>query len=86
MLVGAICGKCLPEGWVDGRDDVSPFDAKADIEAVLVSVDAPGDFSFMPGGHPALYSGQTVRIEREGQLVGYLGALYPELTKKFDLE
>jgi phenylalanyl-tRNA synthetase beta chain len=62
------------------------FDAKADVEAVLASAGALGDFSFVPGEHPALHPGQTARIEREGRLVGYLGALHPELAKKLDLE
>lgn len=86
MLAGAICGKRLPEGWANGRDGVDFFDAKADVEAVLASAGALGDFSFVPGEHPALHLGQTARIEREGRLVGYLGALHPELAKKLDLE
>ena len=86
MLAGAICGKRLPEGWANGRDGVDFFDAKADVEAVLASAGALGDFSFVPGEHPALHPGQTARIEREGRLVGYLGALHPELAKKLDLE
>ncbi|ALZ14047.1 phenylalanine--tRNA ligase subunit beta [Pseudomonas aeruginosa] len=86
MLAGAICGKRLPEGWANGRDGVDFFDAKADVEAVLASAGALGDFSFVPGEHPALHPGQTARIERDGRLVGYLGALHPELAKKLDLE
>ncbi|MCF3999617.1 hypothetical protein L2E47_58730, partial [Pseudomonas aeruginosa] len=68
-------------GWANGRDGVDFFDAKADVEAVLASAGALGDFSFVPGEHPALHPGQTARIEREGRLVGYLGALHPELAK-----
>ena len=86
MFAGAICGKRLPEGWANGRDGVDFFDAKADVEAVLASAGALGDFSFVPGEHPALHPGQTARIERDGRLVGYLGALHPELAKKLDLE
>ncbi len=31
-------------------------------------------FTFVPGSHPALHPGQTARIEREGRLVGFVGA------------
>ena len=58
MLAGAICGKRLPEGWANGRDGVDFFDAKADVEAVLASAGALGDFSFVPGEHPALHRGR----------------------------
>ncbi|MFI9659834.1 Phenylalanine--tRNA ligase beta subunit [Pseudomonas aeruginosa] len=58
MLAGAICGKRLPEGWANGRDGVDFFDAKADVEAVLASAGALGDFSFVPGEHPALHPGR----------------------------
>ncbi len=56
------------------------------VKALQHSAGALGDFSFVPGEHPALHPGQTARIEREGRLVGYLGALHPELAKKLDLE
>ncbi|MGC3136651.1 phenylalanine--tRNA ligase subunit beta, partial [Pseudomonas aeruginosa] len=62
------------------------YDAKADDEAVLASAGALGVFSYVPGEHPGLHPGQTAGIEREGRLVGYLGALQPELAKKLVLE
>lgn len=66
MLAGAICGKRLPEGWANGRDGVDFFDAKADVEAVLASAGALGDFSFVPGEHPALHPGQTASSGKGG--------------------
>ncbi|MDH4555692.1 phenylalanine--tRNA ligase subunit beta [Pseudomonas sp. BN417] len=86
MLAGVLCGSRLPEGWANGRDAVDFYDAKADVEAVLGAAGALDAFSFVPGEHPALHPGQTARIEREGRLVGYLGALHPELAKALDLD
>ncbi|MNZ27303.1 Phenylalanine--tRNA ligase beta subunit [compost metagenome] len=86
MLAGVLCGSRLPEGWAHGRDGVDFYDAKADVEAVLGAAGNLDAFSFVPGEHPALHPGQTARIEREGRLVGYLGALHPELAKALDLD
>jgi phenylalanyl-tRNA synthetase beta chain len=76
-----VCGSRLPEGWAQGRDTVDFFDVKADVEAVLGFAGALDAFTFVPGKHPALHPGQTARIEREGRLVGFVGAIHPELSK-----
>lgn len=86
MLAGVICGSRLPEGWANGRETVDFYDLKADVEALLGYAGAGSAFTFAAGEHPALHPGQTARIERDGQLVGYLGALHPELARALDLE
>ncbi|MDD2161684.1 phenylalanine--tRNA ligase subunit beta [Pseudomonas sp. MIL19] len=86
MLAGVICGGRLPEGWAHARDDVDFYDVKADVEALLASAGASASFAFVPGEHAALHPGQTARIERDGRLVGYLGAIHPELSKALGLD
>lgn len=86
MIAGVVCGKRLPEAWAHGREGVDFYDAKADVEALLGAAGALDAFSFVPGEHPALHPGQTARIERDGKLVGYLGAIHPELAKSLDLD
>ncbi|AJO77756.1 phenylalanine--tRNA ligase subunit beta [Pseudomonas sp. MRSN 12121] len=86
MLAGVVCGSRMPEGWAQGRDGVDFFDVKADVEAVLGFAGALDAFTFVPGKHPALHPGQTARIEREGRLVGYIGAIHPELSKALGLD
>jgi phenylalanyl-tRNA synthetase beta chain len=86
MLAGVICGGRLPECWAHARDDVDFFDVKADVEALLASAGASDSFAFVPGEHAALHPGQTARIERDGRLVGFLGAIHPELSKALGLD
>ena len=86
MLAGVATGSRLPEGWNQGRETVDFYDIKADVEALLGASGAPDEFSFVAGEHPALHPGQTARIERAGRLVGFLGALHPELGKTLGLE
>ncbi|MDX1722355.1 MAG: phenylalanine--tRNA ligase subunit beta [Pseudomonas sp.] len=81
MLAGVICGSRLSENWAHGRDNVDFYDVKADVEALLASAGSGADFNFIPGEHAALHPGQTARIERDGRLVGFLGAMHPELGK-----
>lgn len=86
MIAGVITGSRLPEGWANGRDGVDFFDVKADVEALLGYSGALSDFTFSAGKHPALHPGQTAAIERDGKLVGYLGAIHPELAKALGLD
>ncbi|QXH79314.1 phenylalanine--tRNA ligase subunit beta [Pseudomonas salmasensis] len=86
MLAGVVCGSRLPEGWAQGREVVDFFDVKADVEAVLGFAGALDAFTFVLGSHPALHPGQTARIEREGRLVGFVGAIHPELSKTLGLD
>ena len=85
MIAGVVTGSRLQEGWAHGKETVDFYDIKADVEALLGSAGAAPAFSFNPGEHPALHPGQTARIERDGQLVGFAGALHPELAKKLDI-
>jgi phenylalanyl-tRNA synthetase beta chain len=86
MLAGVICGSRLAEGWAHGRETVDFYDAKADVEALLGFSGAQSAFSFVAGEHPALHPGQTARVERDGQLVGYVGAIHPELAKTLGID
>ncbi|MDH1307341.1 phenylalanine--tRNA ligase subunit beta [Pseudomonas fulva] len=86
MIAGVVTGSRLPEGWANGRDTIDFFDVKADVEALLGHSGALDDFTFVAGKHPALHPGQTAEIQREGKVVGYLGALHPELAKALDLD
>ncbi|WP_455231694.1 phenylalanine--tRNA ligase subunit beta [Geopseudomonas aromaticivorans] len=86
MLAGVICGSRQPEGWANGREAVDFYDLKADVEALLNFAGAGGEFTFVAGEHAALHPGQTARIERNGQLVGFMGALHPELAGVLGLD
>jgi phenylalanyl-tRNA synthetase beta chain len=86
MLAGVICGSRLPESWGHGREAVDFYDLKADVEALLACAGSADEFSFMAGEHPALHPGQTARIERDGRLVGFIGAMHPELAKTLGID
>jgi len=86
MLSGIACGSRLPEGWANSSDKLDFHDVKGDVEAVLGQGGALASFDFEPSEHPALHPGQCARIMRDGKVVGWLGALHPQLVTELDLQ
>lgn len=86
MLAGIAAGTRLPEGWANGSDELDFHDVKGDVEAVLGQGGALDSFRFEAAEHPALHPGQSARILRDGELVGWMGALHPQLVDKLDLD
>jgi len=86
MLAGVVAGSREPEGWANTSETVDFFDVKADVEALLAFAGNAGAYRFVPGEHPALHPGQTARVERDGQLVGFVGSLHPELASALGID
>jgi phenylalanyl-tRNA synthetase beta chain len=83
VLSGIAIGSAVPSQWDVAEAKTGFFDIKADIEAVLALTG--GSFQFIAAENPALHPGQSAQIRREGQEVGWLGALHPSVTKDLDL-
>ena len=86
MLGGALTGPVLPEQWGSKPRAVDFYDAKGDLEALLQVTGGRDEFQLQPGQHPALHSGQSAEITKNGANVGWLGALHPEFVAKLDLD
>ncbi|MFQ3231315.1 phenylalanine--tRNA ligase subunit beta [Reinekea sp.] len=85
MLSGVVSGTRLAKGWYENGELVDFYDVKGDLEQMLAGIKGV-QFDFVPGKHSALHPGQCARIERNGKLVGFLGALHPTLAKKIGLK
>lgn len=85
MIAGAITGSRSPERWLNKQEPVDFFDVKADVEALIQQNYASDQFVFVAGSHPALHPGQCARIERSGELVGWVGQIHPRVQKALDL-
>jgi phenylalanyl-tRNA synthetase beta chain len=78
-------GSAEPEQWAASYRKVDFFDVKADVEAILALSGDAKAFTFNAATLSALHPGQTARIYRGSESVGWLGAIHPEVAKKMDL-
>ena len=84
-LAGVCAGARYAEQWDAPRRSVDFFDVKADVEALLALTGAADTFTFEAAEHPALHPGQSACIRRNGEPVGWLGALHPQHAKALEL-
>ncbi|NLU13270.1 MAG: phenylalanine--tRNA ligase subunit beta [Gammaproteobacteria bacterium] len=86
MLAGVITGARLPELWTHGKERVDFYDIKADVEALLAAAGDRDSFTFVPCQQHAFHPGQCARIERNGQAIGFVGTLHPQLATELDID
>lgn len=85
MLAGVIAGTRSEEHWDIETNTVDFFDLKGDLEAILELTSNEKSYSFEPVSHPALHPGQSAAIVVNGEPVGVIGTVHPELERKFGL-
>jgi len=85
VLAGVCCGSLYPEQWGIKKRLHDFYDVKGDIEALL-TLGNDKDVQFEQIEHLALQPGQAAKIIRNGQTVGYLGALRTNIIKRLELE
>jgi phenylalanyl-tRNA synthetase beta chain len=84
MFAGVICGDIHHEQWAEQSRKVDFFDIKADVEGLLsYSADIP-EYEAAP--HPALHPGQSACIKQNNEIIGWVGALHPEVQKALDID
>ena len=84
-LAGVICGPRQDENWSNDAQVVDFFDIKGDIESVLALTGQAERFQFVAQPHPALHSGQSAAIQRDGETIGYVGLLDPRIQQQLDI-
>lgn len=85
-LAMVACGPAAVEQWGVVERGVDYFDLRGDLESALALAGNSGDAHFVPASLPWLHPGRSARIERDGQLLGYLGNLHPALLRRLDLD
>ncbi|MGL5501545.1 MAG: phenylalanine--tRNA ligase subunit beta, partial [Plesiomonas shigelloides] len=85
MLAGLLTGNRSTEHWGQESKTVDFFDMKGDLEAVLELTGRLDDVKFEACSNPALHPGQSAALVLDGEQIGFIGALHPELERKLDL-
>ncbi len=84
-LAGVVCGPRQDENWSNDPQLVDFFDVKGDIESVLALTGQAATFEFVAQTHPALHSGQSAAVQKDGETVGYVGLLDPRIQQQLDI-
>ncbi len=82
-LAGIVSGNRFNAQWASETTPLDFFDAKADLESLLKLTATAA--TFIEDEHPALQKGQTAKIELNGEQVGWIGALAPNVAKELSL-
>lgn len=86
MIAGVVSGTLQSEHWDGQPRAVDFYDVKGDVEALLAKTANLESFDFVPmpaddTNAAVLHPGQSAKILRNGELVGYVGALHPAAEK-----
>jgi phenylalanyl-tRNA synthetase beta chain len=76
----------LPEQWGAQAEPIDFFDLKADLLAVLQLAGNASDVTFRPLEHAALQPGQAATVLRDGDTIGVIGKLHPQVGRRLDLK
>ena len=85
MIAAVISGGRNEEHWSMEKAAADFYDIKSDVEALLSLTADAATYEFAKAEVAALHPGQTAAVYRNGQLVGHLGTLHPELERKLGL-
>jgi phenylalanyl-tRNA synthetase beta chain len=84
-IAAVIAGSLYPEQWNWPKREVDFYDIKGDLEGLMALLRLPSAFQFQAQPHEALHTGQSSEIFYQGQSVGWLGALHPQVQKQLKL-
>jgi phenylalanyl-tRNA synthetase beta chain len=83
-ISAAVTGSMQSEQWAQPQREVDFFDLKADVEALLAMRGLSCDF--VRAEHAVLHPGQSASIHSDGKVIGWLGALHPQVLKAVDID
>jgi len=85
-IAAVITGNRLQEGIYSQQSGaVDFFDIKGDLEAVLRFCQHSG-IAFERSQNPILHPGQGADVLLNGEIIGFVGGLHPELLKRLDID
>ena len=84
MLAAVICGNRERESWANDQRPVDFYDLKGDVENLL-ALCGKTQCHFDAVQDRALHPGQSAAIIADGEHLGMLGAIHPELVKKLGM-
>ncbi|NNG14562.1 MAG: phenylalanine--tRNA ligase subunit beta, partial [Gammaproteobacteria bacterium] len=84
-IAGIVSGSLMTEQWAAGKRAFDYFDMKADVEDLLSMSGSLEAVSFEAGENPVFHPGQSAKISRNGEDIGWVGAIHPLLAREMGL-
>ncbi|MEJ2106374.1 MAG: phenylalanine--tRNA ligase subunit beta [Acidiferrobacteraceae bacterium] len=84
-VAAAATGTVLPLQWGSPARELDFFDLKGDLQALLGLTNF-NEFRFESATHSALHPGQTARILRKSEKIGWIGRLHPRIQANLGVE
>jgi phenylalanyl-tRNA synthetase beta chain len=85
VISAAVTGTKLPEQWGSDANKVDFYDVKADVENLIALTGEADLFEFKAENNPILHLGQSANILKNGEIIGYVGALHPVIEQNIGL-
>jgi phenylalanyl-tRNA synthetase beta chain len=86
VLSAIATGSVVTEQWASKEQAIDFFDVKSDLEAIIGLGADSESYRFVSEKHPALHPGQSARIYKNQQAIGWLGTLHPNLAKQLQIK
>ncbi|RTE87329.1 MULTISPECIES: phenylalanine--tRNA ligase subunit beta [Gammaproteobacteria] len=86
VIGGVVYGPVYGEHWQQGSKPTDFFTVKGHVESLLKAHGFLSDYRFVASEHSALHPGQSAAIYKDGQYIGFVGALHPQFEKTFGLK
>jgi phenylalanyl-tRNA synthetase beta chain len=85
-VAGILSGLRSPEGWNQAKDLLDFFDAKGVVETIAELFKLPA-LTFVQGGvEPFYHPGKSAAVLCNGELLGTIGEIHPDVQDAFELE
>jgi len=85
-VAAVVCGPVVGEQWGSKAQPVDFFDIKSDVDALLGLANGDNVITYKTLVHPALQPGQSANILRNGEAIGVIGKLHPQVARHFALK
>jgi len=85
VVAAVIVGEANPRQWSQPTRNLDFYDAKGDLESIFKELGISSRIRFQPTQAQGLHPGKTVAILLDGNAMGTLGVLHPEVASQFNM-
>ena len=85
VVAGLVVGEANPRQWSQATRNLDFYDVKGDLESIFEELGVLSRIRFQSTQAQGLHPGKTVAILLDGNTVGTLGVLHPEVASQFNM-